>query len=140
MLRSGYPSLFQNVQFPGQKQWVFFVFFHVHVCVHTCVYAHVCGYMCMNSKARRICGVSFFIALHLNAMRHDFSLKLILEGKPACQQAVDYPSVSMTRAWGYRNMQSCLDFHVGAGNLNSGPHLFKAKFFIHSSPLVLCSQ
>lgn len=57
--------------------------------------------------------VSSFIALRPNATRHDLSLKLTLEGRPTFQQAVVYPPVSMARGWGYRNMQSCLDFSRG---------------------------
>lgn len=92
---------------------MFFVLFRVHVCVHVCVYLHECRYMCMNSKARKVCGTSSFAALCLTVLRQGLALKLILAVRPACQQAIVYPPVSMTRGCGYRSMQSCLGFSHG---------------------------
>jgi hypothetical protein len=44
------------------------------------------------------------------------------------------PSFSVLSCWGYRHMELCPDFYMGAGDLNSSPHACTAGALSESSP------
>lgn len=86
-----------------------------------CVLVYGFVHMCAGWSPRRTWAV--FITLHHVSLRLGLSLHLELDQ----QVPAILLSQSLSQLWGCRDMGPHLDFYVGFGDLNSGPHACVAR-------------